>query len=416
MFTFIYDVFLSSWSMLMQASIYILFGLLVGGMLKMFLSPAYVASHLGSGRFSSVFKAALLGIPLPLCSCGVLPAAASLKKQGANNGATTAFLISTPESGVDSISITWALLDPIMTMARPISAFISAFVAGSAENFLNPPDKGKQATPDLSCPIDSCCDGTDCPPEVHKHHHRLAEKLRIGVKYAATDLWADLAGWFFVGILLAGLISVLVPDAVIARYLGGGISSMLLMLAFGIPLYICATASTPIAAAFIMKGVSPGTALVFLLVGPATNVTSLSVLVGMLGKRASILYLVSIAVVSVLCGLAVDAIYLGLGISAVAAVGQAAEVLPDWMMLAATLLLLAISIRPLYTIILGWFGKQEGCGCSSGSCGTGDDCGHDHSHGHTAHEDSGCGCGDACQSSGSVQIQPISMINQEEKK
>ena len=368
MLNFLYNVLIASWDMLQQASVYILFGLMIGGLLKMFLSPAYVASHLGSGRFSSVFKAALLGIPIPLCSCGVLPAAASLKKQGANNGATTAFLISTPESGVDSISITWALLDPIMTIARPISAFISAFTAGSAENFFNPPDKNKQPKPDLSCPIDNCCDGVDCPPEKHKHHHSKVEKLRIGVKYAATSLWADLAGWFFVGILLAGLISVLVPDAVISRYLGGGLSSMLLMLAFGIPLYICATASTPIAAAFIMKGVSPGTALVFLLVGPATNITSLSVLIGMLGKRATVLYLLSISVISVLCGLAVDAVYFSLGISAVAAVGQASEVLPDWLMTTAAMLLLALSIRPMYRVIRSWFVSDENCGCSSGSC------------------------------------------------
>ncbi len=413
MLTFIYNVLLASWDMLQQASIYILFGLLVGGLLKMFLSPAYVAAHLGSGRFSSVFKAALLGIPIPLCSCGVLPAAASLKKQGANNGATTAFLISTPESGVDSISITWARLDPIMTIARPISAFISAFTAGCAENFFNPPDKSKQATPDLSCPIDNCCDGTDCPPEEHKHHHSLLEKLRIGVKYAATDLWADLAGWFFVGILLAGLISVLVPDAVIARYLGGGLGSMLLMLTFGIPLYICATASTPIAAAFIMKGVSPGTALVFLLVGPATNVTSLSVLVGMLGKRATILYLSSIAIVSVLCGLAVDAVYLSLGVSAVAAVGQAAEVLPGWLMTSATLLLLALSICPLYSIVLGWFGKGEECGCSSGTCSTGD--GHDHGHLHVQAEDTDCGCEGSCQTAGRYKSNLLPIIDKNMK-
>ncbi len=419
MLTFIYDVIISSWDMLQQASIYILFGLLVGGLLKMFLSPAYVAAHLGNGRFSSVFKAALLGIPIPLCSCGVLPAAASLKKQGANNGATTAFLISTPESGVDSISITWALLDPIMTIARPISAFISAFAAGCAENFFNPPDKTRQAIPDLSCPIDNCCDGTDCPPEEHKHHHSLAEKLRIGVKYAATDLWADLAGWFFVGILLAGLISVLVPDAVIARYLGGGLGSMLLMLTFGIPLYICATASTPIAAAFIMKGVSPGTALVFLLVGPATNITSLSVLFGLLGKRATALYLVSIAVISVLCGLAVDVVYLSLGISAMAAVGQAAEVLPGWLMTTATLLLLALSVRPLYSIVQGWFGKGEGCGCAAETCSTGHNHGHSHehthSHGHAEAEDSDCGCGGSCRTSSPVQIQPLPVIQKDMK-
>jgi len=407
MLDFIFKVIMSSWDMLQQASIYIIFGLLVGGMLKMFLSPAYVAAHLGSGRFSSVFKAALLGIPLPLCSCGVLPAAASLKKQGANNGATTAFLISTPESGVDSISITWALLDPLMTVARPVSAFISALAAGCTENFLNPPDKAGQVTPDLSCPIDNCCDGSDCPPDTHRHHHSLTEKIRRGIHYAATDLWADLAGWFFAGILLAGLINVLVPDAVIARYLGGGPSSMLLMLAFGIPLYICATASTPIAAAFIMKGVSPGTALVFLLVGPATNITSLSVLVGLLGKRATVVYLTSIAFVSVLCGLALDAIYLSLGISAVAAAGQAAEVLPAQLMTAATVLLLALSIRPLSATVLGWFGRGESCGCGSKACGTGDD----HNHGHTATEETDCD--GSCGTGKPVQLQPLSTLSKE---
>ncbi len=185
------NVLAASWHMLQEASVYIVFGLVVGGLLKVFLSPAYVASHLGTGRFKSVFKAALFGIPIPLCSCGVLPAAASLKKQGANNGATTAFLISTPESGVDSISLSWALLDPIMTVFRPVSAFISAFVAGAAENVLHPPEPQDKLQGVLSCPVDS---------------------------------------------------------------------SMLLMLVIGIPLYICATASTPIAAAFILKGVSPGAA------------------------------------------------------------------------------------------------------------------------------------------------------------
>jgi len=203
---------------------------------------------------------------------------------------------------------------------------------------------------------------------------------------------------------------VLVPDDVVSRYLGGGLSSMLFMLAFGIPLYICATASTPIAAAFIMKGVSPGTALVFLLVGPATNATSLSVLVGLLGKRATLLYLTSIAVVSVLCGLAVDAIYLGLGISAVAVVGQAAEVLPEWLMTAATLLLLVLSVKPLYAIVSGWFGKGDGCGCSSDSCSTG----HDHGHAHHHHDhddetdDAACGCGGGCTTpEETVPLQPL---------
>ena len=384
MLDFITQVAVSSWDLLNQSSLYILFGLLVGGLLKVFLSPAYVANHLGSGRYSSVFKAALLGIPIPLCSCGVLPAAASLKKQGANNGATTAFLISTPESGVDSISITWALMDPLMTLARPIAAFISAFIAGCAENFFNPPAGYTTIHADLSCPIDQCCDGLDCPPEIHKNHHTWFEKIRSGIQYARGELWGDLAGWFYAGIILAGLITVLVPDDLITRYLGGGLSSMLLMLAVGIPLYICATASTPIAAALILKGVSPGTALVFLLVGPATNITSLSVLVGLLGKRASILYLTSISVVSVACGLVLDAVYLSLGVSAVAVAGQAAELIPAWLSLSATRLLLLLSIKPLYNILRGWCTGEPGCGCGDSPCET--------THTDHTHHNGDCGC------------------------
>lgn len=384
-----------------QASLYILFGLLTGGLLKVFLSPAYVAAHLGTGRYRSVFKAALLGIPIPLCSCGVLPAAASLKKQGANNGATTAFLISTPESGVDSISITWALLDPLMTIARPVSAFISAFSAGLAENYLNPPIKIEPLKADLSRSVNNCCDGAECPPEEHKSHHTFLDKLKKGMSYAKGELWGDLAGWFFAGILLAGFITVLIPDDMISRYLGGGISSMLLMLLFGIPLYICATASTPIAAALILKGVSPGTALVFLLVGPATNVTSLSVLVGLLGKRASTLYLVAIAVISVLCGLALDVIYLSLGISAVAVAGEAAEVVPPALMLTATIVLLLLSVKPLLAIIQGWLTGNSDCGCSSSSCGTDQD---------QVPLDADCGCGGSCQTIVPIPVQQFEDI------
>ncbi|MCI5145897.1 MAG: hypothetical protein D3923_10305, partial [Candidatus Electrothrix sp. AR3] len=181
----------------------------------------------------------------------------------------------------------------------------------------------------------------------------------VGVKYAVIDIWPDLVGWFFTGILLAGIITEVVPDDFVSSWLGGGMSSMLLMLVLGIPLYICATASTPIAAAFILKGVSPGTALVFLLAGPATNITSLSVVVGLLGKRAMGLYLCSIAVVSVCCGLVVDALYLSLGISATAALGQAGEMLPQWAMLTATLVLFALSIRPLQALLYRKFMRKK---------------------------------------------------------
>ena len=251
----VFEILRESWHLLQGAAIYVIFGILVAGMLRIFLSPGTVARHLGQGKFSSVFKASLLGIPIPLCSCGVLPAAASLRKQGANKGATTAFLISTPESGVDSVALTYALLDPVMTVARPIAAFAGATAAGLSENFLTKGEEEIQAEPDLSCPVDGCCDGRECPPEDHSSHHSFSEKVRAGLAYALNDLWNDIAVWFLLGIVLAGLITALVPADLLTRYLGGGLPSMLIMLAAGIPLYICATASTPIAAALILKGV-----------------------------------------------------------------------------------------------------------------------------------------------------------------
>ena len=386
--TVIISILQESWHLLLEASVYILFGMLVGGLLKVFLSPSFVAGHLGKGKFISVIKAALFGIPIPLCSCGVLPAAASLKRQGANNGATTAFLISTPESGVDSMAITYALLDPIMTVARPVSAFITAVAAGISENLLHTQkEEDWEKVIDRSCPIDNCCDGNECPPEEHAKHHTFSEKMWSGLKFAVDDLWGDLAGWFFAGLLLAGVIAALIPEELMTQYLGGGLNSMLIMLLVGIPMYICATASTPVAAALILKGVSPGAALVFLLVGPATNVTSLSVLFGLLGKRATAIYLVTLSVFAVLSGLVLDQVYGLSGISAQAVAGKAGEVLPHWLQLVGALLVIMLSVKPLYKIMQfplnrnkesvvsdtrkeagGGKGNEE-AGCSSSACG-----------------------------------------------
>ena len=157
--TLIFEIIQHAVDILMDSAVYVLFGILIGGLLKVFLNPSMVARHLGSGRVSSVLKAAALGVPMPLCSCGVLPAAASLKRQGANNGATTAFMISTPESGVDSIALSYALLDPVMTIARPLVGVVTAVAAGVAENLASKPGTDPSPSPDLTCPVDGCCDG-----------------------------------------------------------------------------------------------------------------------------------------------------------------------------------------------------------------------------------------------------------------
>ncbi len=289
----------------------------------------------------------------------MLPAAASLKKQGANKGATSAFLISTPESGVDSIAITYALLDPIMTVVRPIAAFVTALFAGFLENTINDPDAGKAIKKDLTCPVDNCCDGTDCDPEEHKRHHSVLEKWKAGIKFGVVDVWGDIVVWFFAGLLIAGIITALIPEDLMSRYLGGGLHSMLIMLVVGVPLYICATASTPIAAALILKGVSPGAALVFLLAGPATNVTSLSVLYGILGKKSTVRYLLVLSIFAVLFGLAVDQVYRLSNISPQAILGEAAEVVPYWLKLTGTIVLMVLSIQPLSVWLKKRWGKKE---------------------------------------------------------
>lgn len=260
---------------------------------------------------------------------------------------------------MDSIAITYALLDPIMTIARPMAAFFTATVAGITENFFSFGNETTKIVPDLSCPVDGCCDGQNCTPEEHRRHHTFFEKLFAGMRFALGDLWGDLAGWFLVGLVLAGLITVLIPPDIFGKYLGSGLPAMLLMLIIGIPLYICATASTPIAAALILKGVSPGAALVFLLAGPATNMASLTVLTGALGKRATGIYLVSIAVCAVLFGLVVDQVYASLGISARAAVGRASEIVPIWAGWAGAFAILGMSVGPIWSAIRTRFNRAK---------------------------------------------------------
>jgi uncharacterized membrane protein YraQ (UPF0718 family) len=290
----------------------------------------------------------------------VLPAAASLQKQGANKGATTAFLISTPESGVDSIAVTYALLDPIMTVVRPVAAFFTAISAGITENLVNWTPVKKEIQVSKNCPVDNCCDGSDCPDEIHNNHHTRMEKVKAGFRYAMYDVWGDIVIWFLGGLVIASIITVLIPDQLMERYLGGGLASMGIMLLVGVPLYICATASTPVAAALILKGVSPGAALVFLLVGPATNITSLSVLVGVLGKKSTMRYLAILSICAVLFGLGLDYFYNLLAISPKAIIGGASEVVPYPVKVVSVGVLAWFSVRPIAAWLKKKFTKDKG--------------------------------------------------------
>lgn len=328
-----------SWDIFAEAAPYLLLGFAIAGLLHVFVPDAKIMQYLGSsaGKFRSVINASLLGVPLPLCSCGVVPAALSLRKRGATKGATLSFLISTPQTGIDSIAITYALLDPIMTVFRPVATFATAVVAGLAENILNLSKAGGNKLSEKAAPLNvfpmvsdepDSCGCSSCGSHVEEPEN-FAQKVKTGIKYAYIDLLGEIGFWLIVGVVVAGIISYIVPANLVGSYLGGGIASMLLALVVGIPLYICATASTPLAAVLILKGMSPGAAFVFLLAGPATNAATITMVLKFLGKRTTAVYLASIALCAIVCGLVLDQIYFWLDIDVLSIAGSASEVMPD---------------------------------------------------------------------------------------
>ncbi len=289
------------WHTFSAAAPYILLGTFMAGFIHIFFDREKVVKHLGKPGFKSVFLAALFGIPLPLCSCGVLPTAVSLRKSGASKGATLSFLISTPETGIDSIFFSYALLDPLMTVFRPFAALVTAVVAGVSENLFGKKDKPAPAPKEEKCVF--------CEEEGHEHDHSFWGKFKHSMEYAFVDLLGDIALWLVIGISIGGVISYFASPSLIENYLGYGWPSMFIMLLIGVPLYICASASTPIAAALIAKGMSPGVALVFLLSGPATNTAGIVTIAKFMGKRSVVIYLAAISVCSIGMGFLLNYIY-----------------------------------------------------------------------------------------------------------
>ena len=226
----------------------------------------------------------------------------------AGRGASAAFLVSTPESGVDSIAITWALLDPVMTIVRPIAAFITGTLTGILINLLPEEKTALDAIPDVhGCP-DACCD-PGVPTKAS-----LGERMAAGVRYAFGELLKDIGGWLLLGVLIAGLVTTLIPDGFFEMLFAYQAASLLVMLLVSIPLYMCASASTPIAAALVLKGLSPGAALVFLLAGPATNAATLTVVARFWGRQATLVYLAVIAFCSLVLGWLVNEFYAWAGL------------------------------------------------------------------------------------------------------
>jgi len=313
------------WMVLAESGPYLLVGFTIAGFLAVFVPTRWVARRLGGDDTRSVATAALIGVPVPLCSCSVIPTATQLRRSGASRGATTSFLISTPETGVDSIGATWALMDPLMTVIRPLAAFITAFASGVTVNLFGGEGPGVEE-PGVAAPEPeggSCCSHADDAAPAHEghdhehdHEHDVDEGGSVfsrAMRYAFGTLLDDLTPWFIIGFAISATIVVAVPDGFFDGTLFTGWTAMLAMLVAGVPLYVCATASTPIAAAMMAKGLEPGAALVFLLAGPATNVATILVVRDLLGLRALASYLGSIAVVSLLLGTVVNALYPALG-------------------------------------------------------------------------------------------------------
>jgi uncharacterized membrane protein YraQ (UPF0718 family) len=326
-----------------ESAPFLLIGFLLAGLFRAVVPERWVIRMLGADRFRSVILASLFGVPLPLCSCSVIPAVMALRQKGASRGAAASFLISTPETGIDSISITYALMDPIMTIARPIAAFLTAVVSGSMVNIwggaetagdveaatskegggLSGADGEVAAT--CSCG-DGCAEVIAAPPETLAaeagcgcedscHEAELESEpasggtsVGEGVRYAFGPLLDDLAIWLLLGFAISGAIVVFIPEGFLEQIPSGWISSGLMVI-IGTPVYICASAATPVAAALIAKGLDPGAALVLLMVGPATNATTILVVSRFMGKRILAIYLIGVAASALVAGFLINAIY-----------------------------------------------------------------------------------------------------------
>ncbi|MGB0937856.1 MAG: SO_0444 family Cu/Zn efflux transporter [Colwellia sp.] len=379
-----------------EASPWLLLGLFIAGLMKSLVPTQILSNHLGEGKLAIV-KAAFIGAPLPLCSCGVIPVATELKRSGASSAATSSFLVATPETGVDSVSVSYALLGPVFAIYRPISAILSAiftgFVVAGIKESPNADDVKTQennaqsslestlkdtsqnntpcCAPKKEAKNESCCASKEevatascCAPkeEVKSSsccasessvnvESTLFEKIKTGIHYACTKLIDDIILWLAIGLIFATIVRTFLPESFLLSY-GSGLPAMLMMILISIPMYICATASTPIAAGFIMAGLSPGTALVFMMAGPATNISTLGVIKLEMGSAVLIRYLLGIAVSAIGFGLLLDFGLKQFHIDITQQMHHAHDLLPQWFGITCFALIIFLSIKPLRKFVL----------------------------------------------------------------
>ncbi|MCR5004183.1 MAG: SO_0444 family Cu/Zn efflux transporter [Bacteroidales bacterium] len=281
--------------LLVEMAPYLLLGFLIAGILHSFVPQKVYRKWLSGNDLKSVLLSIAFGVPLPLCSCGVIPTAVSMRKEGASKGATTAFLIATPQTGVDSIAATWSVLGLPFAIMRPIVAMVTALFGGLAANKIASEEEGSDV--ETSCD-DGCCSVPD--------KMSFWGKCKEALKYGFDDMIQDIGRWLVIGLVIAGLITIFVPNDFFVSYSSNHLVNMLLVLVISIPMYVCATGSIPIAAALMLKGLSPGAALVLLMAGPATNMASIIILGKTLGKKSLIVYLTSIIIGAMGFGLLID--------------------------------------------------------------------------------------------------------------
>jgi uncharacterized protein len=316
-----------TWIFTVEIAPYLLIGFALAGLLRAFVTERALARHLGGRGFGPVLKASLLGVPLPLCSCGVLPTAAGLRKGGASRAATSSFLISTPETGVDSIAVSWAMLDPVLTIARPVAALVTAIFTGTAQLGLLP-------EPTVSA--------SSLREEPEENDKNIGRRMADGMRYSFLVLLADIAWYITLGMVLAGVVSYFLPPNLFGSLPGGRLTQIVIVAGTSVPLYICATSSTPLAAVLIAKGMSPGVALLFLLVGPATNISSLTVIYRLLGLRSTVIYLSGIVISGLVFCFATDWLYGFLSFDPAVSIADSVELVPGWLELPSAIVLIIL--------------------------------------------------------------------------
>ena len=313
--------------LLNEMSPYLLLGFFIAGIMHAFIPGRLYSKYLSKNSIRSVINAALLGIPLPLCSCGVIPTAMSLRKEGASKGAVVSFLIATPQTGVDSIVATYSLMGLPFAIIRPIVALFTALFGGQLVNQVVKCDNEGSANGEYDSAEDHCCchheepkhdeEHCCCHHEEPKHedehcccHHEEShccchnesdkekkgffQKMGVALRYAFVDMIDDIGKWLVIGIVIAAIITVAVPDDWFAIFKDNTWLSIILVLAISIPMYVCATGSIPIAVALMLKGLTPGAGLVLLMAGPAVNMASILIIRPRLGWKTLAAYLISI--------------------------------------------------------------------------------------------------------------------------